>query len=331
MAVVAGQRRRGRELERVVRKAHRRALDPRVDEIHRRRADERGDEQVRRLAEQPLRRVELLEHAVPQDGDALAEGHRLDLVVRDVERRDAEPIVERRELGAHRDAKFRVEVRERLVHQERLGLAHDRPAHGDALALSTRERRGLAVEELAEPERLRDLVHAPFPLRLRHPPELEAVGEVVSHRHVRIERVVLEHHGDVPLLRRLLGHVHVVDQHRAVGDVLEAGDHPQERRLPAARRAHEHDELAVGDVQGEAVDGLDAVREDLRDLVDVDSAHAISSVRRVVSTELTSPASRSSAGIRSPCARVSSSHRASIWSSVRVAAAFGSSIAASRT
>ena len=108
--------------------------------------------------EQRLRRVDLLQHAVAQHGDPLAERHRLDLVVRHVHRRDAEPLVQPRELGAHRDAQLRVEVRERLVHQERLRLAHDRPAHRDALALAARERAGLAVEQLLEPERLRDLV-----------------------------------------------------------------------------------------------------------------------------------------------------------------------------
>ena len=73
--------------------------------------------------------------------DALAERHRLDLVVRDVDRRDAEPRVQLRERGAHLDAELRVEVRERLVHQERLRLAHDRAAHRDALALAARELR----------------------------------------------------------------------------------------------------------------------------------------------------------------------------------------------
>ena len=81
--------------------------------------------------------------------DALAERHRLDLVVRDVDGRDAEPRVELRERGAHPDAQLRVEVRERLVHQERLRLAHDRAAHRDALALAAGELRRLAVEQLA--------------------------------------------------------------------------------------------------------------------------------------------------------------------------------------
>ena len=43
---------------------------------------------------------------------------------------------------------------------------------------------------------------------------------------------------------------------RAAGDALEAGDHAQQRGLAAARRADQHDELAVGDVDADAVQDL---------------------------------------------------------------------------
>ena len=42
----------------------------------------------------------------------------------------------------------------------------------------------------------------------------------------------------------------------AVGDVFEPGDHPEQRRLPAAGGADEDHELAVGDVEIGAVDDL---------------------------------------------------------------------------
>ena len=40
---------------------------------------------------------------------------------------------------------------------------------------------------------------------------------------------------------------------RAFGDAFEPGDHPQQRRLAATRRADHHDELAVGHVHVDAV------------------------------------------------------------------------------
>ena len=68
----------------------------RLDEVHRRRADERCDEQVARLVVERLRRVDLKDLPVPHHRHALPERHRLHLVVRDVDGRDAEPCVQLR-------------------------------------------------------------------------------------------------------------------------------------------------------------------------------------------------------------------------------------------
>ena len=107
-----------------------------------------------------LGRVALLHRPVAQHRDAVAERHRLDLVVGDVDGRDAEPLVQPRELGAHADAQLRVEVRERLVHQVRLRLAHHRAADRDALALAARQRARLAVDQLREPQHAGDRADA---------------------------------------------------------------------------------------------------------------------------------------------------------------------------
>src|SRR6187401_2773925 len=114
-------------------------LDLRLDQVHRGRADEAGDEEVGRRVVQPLRDVHLLQLAAAHDRDAVAHRHRLDLVVRDVDRRRLELVLQARDVGAHLDAQLGIEVRERLVHQERLRLADDRPAHRDALTLPAGE------------------------------------------------------------------------------------------------------------------------------------------------------------------------------------------------
>ena len=55
--------------------------------------------------------------------------------------------VELLDLGAHVDAQLGIEVAERLVEQEEQGIAHQRAAHRDALALAARELRRLALEQ----------------------------------------------------------------------------------------------------------------------------------------------------------------------------------------
>jgi len=123
------QRRVRRQRDAVAAEADLAAGDVGLDEVHRRRADEGRHEQVGRAVEERLRRVALLQHAVAQDGDARAERHRLDLGrVRDVDGRDPQALVQLGELRAHRDAQLGVQVRQRLVHEEGGGLAHDRAA-----------------------------------------------------------------------------------------------------------------------------------------------------------------------------------------------------------
>ena len=62
----------------------------------------------------------------------------------------------------------------------------------------------------------------------------------------------------------------VADLELALGDVLEPGDHPQRGRLAAARRADEDHELAVGDLEVQVLDGLEAVGVALGDVLESD-------------------------------------------------------------
>ena len=72
--------------------------------------------------------------------DALAHRPRLHLVVRDIDHRRAEAVVETHVLGAHLDAHLRVEVGKGFVEEEDRRLAHDRATERHALALSARKR-----------------------------------------------------------------------------------------------------------------------------------------------------------------------------------------------
>ena len=109
---------------------------------------------------------ELLDDAEVHDGDAVGEGHGLDLVVGDVDGGGGEFVLEVFELGAGGDAQLGVQVGEGLVHQEDLGLAHDGAGEGDALALAAGELAGFAVEELAELDALGGEVDAARPIRI---------------------------------------------------------------------------------------------------------------------------------------------------------------------
>jgi hypothetical protein len=174
--------------------------------------------------------------------------------MRHIDHGRVERLVELCDLKPHLHAQRRVEIGQGLVEQEGLGLAHDGAPDGDALALAAGQLPGLAVEIGAEIEDLRRLRHLLVDDLLFLARHFETEGDVVAHTHMRIERVGLEHHREPALAGRRLRHIDAVDHDRARGHILEPGDEAEQGGLAAARRADQHDELAVGDVEIERRD-----------------------------------------------------------------------------
>ena len=109
------------------------------------------------------------------------------------------------QLCARRDAQQRIEIRERLVEQKGLRFADDRPAQRDALALAAGQLRRPAIEDGAELERRSGALHALVDARRIEAAHAEPERQVLAHALVRVERVALEHHREVALLRRHAG------------------------------------------------------------------------------------------------------------------------------
>ena len=112
-------------------------------------------------------------------------------------------------------------------------------------------------------------------LLLRSPRELEAEGDVLRDRHVRVERVVLEHHRDVAVPLQDVVDPLAADVEIAGRDVLEPGDHPQRGGLPAAGGPDEHEQLGLRDLERQLLDRLEPVREPLAELVQDDFSHVL--------------------------------------------------------
>jgi hypothetical protein len=245
-----------------------------AQEVHRRRADELGHEERRGLVVDVLGRAELLDHAVVHHDDLVAHLHGLELVVGDIDGRGPHPVVERAQFLGHPLAELGVERAERFVHQEALGVAHDRAAERHALPVAARKPAHRPVEQMLEPEDARDLVHLLAHAGARHALAHQRIADVAPHVHVRVEREHLEDEGDVALARGLAADLLAVDPDLARGRQFEPGDHPQRRRLAAARGAEEHEELPVGDGEGRALHGGEGA-EFLAEVADGDLGHAL--------------------------------------------------------
>ena len=169
-------------------------------------------------------------------------------------------------------AELGVEVGERLVEQEHRGIAHQRAADRDALALAAGELVGPAVEQrldLQERRRMGDLALDLGLGGLGHP---EAERHVLAHAHARVERIGLEHHRDAAVLGLLPGDVALADPDLPAADLEQPGDRVEQRGLAAARGPEQHDELALLDLEVEAVEHPHALESD-RDLAYRNRAH----------------------------------------------------------
>ena len=237
-----------------------RVHDPAAQKVHRRRADEARHEPVRRLHVDVVRRIELLDDPILHHRDAVGQRQRLDLVVGDIDHRCLEPLVQPLDLDAQFGAQLGVEIGERLVEQEHAGVAHQRAADGDALALAAGQFRRPAVEQLGDLQHRSGGVDALLDLRRRHAGDPQAERHVAAHGHARIERIGLEHHRDAAVLRLLPGDVAPADPDLPGIDVEQAGDGVEQGRLAAAGRPEQHDEFGLRDLEVELLQHADACR-----------------------------------------------------------------------
>ena len=200
------------------------------------------------------RRADLLDDAVMHHHDLVGHGHGLDLVVRDVDGRGLEPLVQFLDLGAHLR---RAAWRRGWTAARRTGTPADRARwRGPWRRAGAGRRRAGADSGRAAASRSRmsaARLHPFDDLGSWRAAQLEREAHVVGDRHVRIERVVLEHHRDVALFRRDVVDDAIADRDVRRGDLFQPGDHAQQGRLAAARRADQHDELAILDRNRHAV------------------------------------------------------------------------------
>ena len=90
----------------------------------------------------------------------------------------------------------------------------------------------------------------------------EAEGDVLGDRHMREDRMVLEHHGDVPFARGEVRHLPFADEDAAAAGPFEACDDAQKRGLAASGGTEQHQEFLVADGEryvledGDGAEGL---------------------------------------------------------------------------
>gem|GEM_PF-3149238 len=125
---------------------------------------------------------------------------------------------------------------------------------------------------MVEADEAQHFLHRGVDFRLRLSGNAQAKRNILRHRHIREKRIGLKHHADIALVGLEVHHILAVDFYGAAVGHLETGDHAQNSRLAAARRAEEGDEFALFHGKVEIVDdGIGA--EALFQVFDIQKSH----------------------------------------------------------
>ncbi len=189
-----------------------------------------------------------------------------------VDHRRLQLLVQARQLQTHLHAQRGIEVGQRLVEQEDLGVTHDSAANGDTLALAAGQLSRLAFEQRFQLQGAGGCLDLARYFLFVRAGEIQGEGHVLAHRHVRIERVGLENHGQVAFGRADIGDVAPVQFDPAAADLLEPGDQAQQGGLAAAGWANKDHEFSITNVQVYAFDDVVAVEAFLQ-VVDFQVCH----------------------------------------------------------
>ena len=187
--------------------------------------------------------------AIMHDGDAVGEAHGLRLVMGDIKRRRPRRRQHLLQLRPNLQPQERVEVGERLIHQQDGRFHRQRAGHRDALPLPAGELVGIAVQIGLDMQKAGRLFHLRLHPRLLSPLHPQPEGHVFIDGHVGKDGVVLEHHGQPAVLRLQPQHAAPADAHVAGRGALQPRDDAQKRGLAAAGGAEERDEFPLLHIQ----------------------------------------------------------------------------------
>jgi hypothetical protein len=216
--------------------------------------------------------ADLAEDAGVHDGDAVANGEGLFLVVGDVEGGETEVLAEAADFTAHLDTEAGVEIGKRLVQEKAAGLDYEGAGEGDALLLAAGELVDAAGGEGGEAHDCEDLGDFFRDFSARGFLFLEAEGYVSLDGEMGPEGLALEHHGGAAEVGRGAGDLGIADEDATCVGVDEAGYGAEECRFSTAAGAEEEAYFAGGDLEGDGGEG-DGGAEAPGDVFDADGGH----------------------------------------------------------
>src|SRR5262249_8223322 len=205
----------------------------------------------------------LQDFTMRHDGDAVGQHHGFHLVMGHVENGNSQLAYQFLDLRAHLFSEPRIEVAQRFVHQQQLGIDCQCAGKSHPLLLATAQQSRRTFLEVIELYQTKSMPDAFSGLVLRKPrwTVRQYQADIFGDGHVRPDRVGLKHHADFPLLRREVtsrtgrkdGFVVESDASR-IG-LLQSRDAAHQRGLPRTAGSQQNKELLFANLKIDAVQG----------------------------------------------------------------------------
>ena len=176
--------------------------------------------------------------------------------MRDVDHGGADLAMDALDLDLHLLAQILVERAQRLVEQEHIRIENEAARERDTLLLTAGQLARIPVGKAAEPHEIKHLVDARLHVPLGEAAHLQGKDHVLRRRHMREQRVVLEHDTDIALIGLAECEIVSSELDDPACRILESGNHQQRRRLAGAARPQECDEFSALDIDRDIVDGI---------------------------------------------------------------------------
>ena len=192
--------------------------------------------------------------------DAVAHRQGFFLIVGDENERNAESLLNVFQFKLHFFAKLGVQGRQWFIQQQHFGLVDQSAGQCDALLLTAGKLFGFAAGEIGQLHHIQRFLDALGGFAFANALHLQAKRHVFGDRHMRKQRVALEHGVNIALMRRRVAHWRTVNHDLAAGWHFKARDHPQQSGFATTRWPQQGKKFAVRDFQRNITNGSSAAK-----------------------------------------------------------------------
>ena len=211
--------------------------------------DKIGNERIDRLIVDIGRRTDLLNLSFAHDHNGIAQRQSLLLIVRNINKGDAQTAVHFLQFHLHILTHFQIECCQRFVEQQHFRLVYNGTGDGHTLLLSTRQRVYVTVFIVGHAHHLQCHLYLLLHLCLRHFLQFQSESNVIIYIQVREQRIFLKHRIHRTTMRRSLGNFCPIDIQLPFRGSLESRNESQQRCLSTSRRTENRHEFPLTDRQ----------------------------------------------------------------------------------